>query len=108
MLHERTQQSIARSRRRRIVAAIVVVALAIACWFAYGAVSQNLREQGAASIRTAILDASMQCCAIEGSYPASLKHLEDEYGLAINHDDYIITYEVYAANIAPSVTVAPR
>lgn len=108
MHREQTQQSIARSRRRWIVAAIAVVALVAACFFAYAAIEQNLREQGAASIRTAILDASMQCCAIEGSYPTSLKHLEDEYGLAINHDDYIVTYEAYAANIAPSVTVAPR
>lgn len=103
-----TKQDIARSRRRKVVAAIIVVALAVTCWFAYGAVSSTLREQGAASIRTAILDASMQCCAIEGSYPTSLKHLEDEYGLVINHDDYIINYEVFAANIAPSVVVVPR
>ncbi|WP_102379880.1 hypothetical protein [Raoultibacter timonensis] len=108
MHHEQTKQSLERSRRRRLIAAIIAAALIVLCWFAYTAISQNLREQGAASIRTAILDASMQCCAIEGSYPISLKHLEAEYGLTINHEDYIVTYEAYAANIAPSVTVVPR
>ena len=50
----------------------------------------------------------MQCCAIEGSYPASLQHLEDSYGLAINHDEYIVTYEAFADNVVPSVVVVPR
>lgn len=108
MHHEQTKQSLAQSRTRRIAAAILAVALIVVCWLSYTAISQTLSEQGAASIRAAILDASMQCCAIEGSFPTSLKYLENEYGLAINHGDYIVTYEVYAANIAPNVTVAPR
>ena len=49
-----------------------------------------------------------RCCAIEGSYPSSLEHLEESYGLTINHDDYVITYECFADNIMPSVVVTPR
>lgn len=50
----------------------------------------------------------MQCYAIEGSYPSSLSHLEDAYGLTVNHDDYIINYEWFADNIPPSVAVSVR
>ena len=56
----------------------------------------------------AILNSAKQCCAIEGSYPASLEHLESDYGLRVNRDDYVITYEVFAENILPSVVVVPR
>jgi hypothetical protein len=54
------------------------------------------------------MNAAIRCCAIEGSYPLSLSRLEEDYGLRINHDDYVITYEAYASNMAPSVVVVPR
>ena len=60
------------------------------------------------TVRNAILDSAKQCCAIEGSYPSSLEHLEQGYGLRVNRDDYVITYEVFAENIMPSVVVVPR
>ena len=92
----------------RLAALALVLALAVGGWFAAGAVGQNLREQGAVSVRDAILDSAKQCCAIEGSYPSSLEHLEQSYGLRVNRGDYVITYEVFAENIMPSVVVVPR
>ena len=60
-------------------------------------------------MRDAILDSAKPAVrAIEGSYPSSLEHLEESYGLTINHDDYVITYECFADNIMPSVVVVPR
>ena len=50
----------------------------------------------------------MQCAAIEGSFPTNLAYLEDNYDLRVNHDDYVIIYEVLASNTAPSVVVMPR
>lgn len=90
----------------RVLAALAVAgALALV---AAPAVAGALREQGAASVRDAVLRAAAQCCAVEGSYPHTLRHLEEHYGLTVNHDDYAITYEAYASNVAPSVVVVPR
>ena len=89
----------------------VLAALAVAgtlALVAAPAVAGALREQGAASERDAVLRAAAQCCAVEGSYPHTLRHLEEHYGLTVNHDDYAITYEAYASNVAPSVVVVPR
>ena len=97
-----------RNRRRwpRALAVVaVVVALALAAW---PAVADALREQGAASVRDAVLRAAAQCCAVEGSYPHTLRHLEEHYGLSVNHDDYVVLYEAYASNVTPSVVVMPR
>lgn len=88
-----------------LVAAII--ALAVAAGVAWGS-QVLLREQGAVSVRTSILDAAQQCCAIEGSYPSSLTYLEEHYGLVVNRDEYAITYECYAANVPPAVRVVPR
>lgn len=108
MYHERSTEQRKRRRGLRLVVLVLAIALVAGGWFAAGAIGQNLREQGAVSVRNAILDSAKQCCAIEGSYPASLEHLESDYGLRVNHGDYVITYEVFAENIMPSVVVVPR
>lgn len=108
MYHERSTKQRNRARALRLVAFALALVLLAGGWFAADAVGQSLREQGAVSVRDAILDSAKQCCAIEGSYPSSLEHLVNDYGLRINSSDYIITYEVFAENIVPSVVVVPR
>lgn len=108
MYHELSEQTRKKRRRRRIYVVIALCALAIACYFGYGSVRRSLNEQAAVSMRQSILDAAMQCCAVEGAYPLSLEHLEQNYGLTVNREDFVITYQAYANNVAPSVVVIPR
>lgn len=108
MYRELTYKESARRRRVFVVfVACVAVACALVAWGVHAA-RENARIQGAAALRESILNAANQCAAIEGSYPSDLRHLEESYGLAINHDDYVITYECFADNIVPSVVVSPR
>ena len=108
MYHEVTYKDQAKRRKRTalvLLALIVVVAvLVVALQFARA----GAREQGAAAMRKAIMDAAVRCCAVEGSHPLTLSHLEQDYGLRVNHKDYVITYEAYASNMAPTVVVVPR
>lgn len=108
MYHELTYEEIARRRRVRVIYAILAVILAANVVFAV-TVSQSIaREQATTSVRNAVVAAAVQCCAVEGSYPSSLAHLEDTYGLVINHNDYVVTYEWLGDNVPPSVVVRPR
>lgn len=93
---------------KRICIAVLAVVLAAVIWFVYEGTASGLHEQGAASVRQAILDSAMQACAVEGSYPSSVEYLEENYGLTVNHDDYIITYEAFADNVMPSVVVVAK
>ena len=108
MYHEVTDSQRKKRRARAIVACVVCVCLLALAVIGINHIRLSSREQGAAAIRRSIMDAAIRCCAIEGSYPLSLSHLENSYGLRINHKDYIITYEAYASNMAPSVVVVPR
>ena len=108
MYHEQTKRDIARKRRTSIVVGGLVCALALCAWLVFGLIRANAREQGAASLRNAIVESAKQCCAVEGSYPSSLEHLEQSFGLSVNHQDYVVTYESFASNIIPSVVVVPR
>ena len=108
MFHEITERELKRRRKRYALVACCVVALIIAAWAAFGAAQTNARTQGAVALRDAVLQSAKQCCAIEGSYPASLDYLEQHYGLTINHNDYVVSYEYFADNVMPSVVVTPK
>ena len=108
MFHEITDRQIARRRKMRLVALCCALAVALACWAIGGVLQKNAREQGALALRDSIVNAAKQCCAIEGSYPASLEHLENDYGIAINHNDYVVSYESFADNVMPTVVVTPK
>lgn len=108
MYHEISDQQRQHRRRRGfLICAILAVVLALgAVGYHFARISMN--EQAAAAMRQSILDTANQCCAVEGAYPLSLEHLEENYGLTINRDDFIITYQAYATNIMPNVVVIPR
>lgn len=84
---------------------VLAVLLICALWATSGVYAHTAHEQGAVTLRESILQAANQCYAIEGAYPASLRYLEDRYGLSVNNADYYVTYEAFASNIAPTVVV---
>ena len=108
MFHELTDKEVKRRRRLAIIGVCCVVAVFIAAWAIMGVVQANARTQGAVALRDSILTSAKQCCAIEGTYPTTLEHLEQQYGLTINHNDYVVSYEYFADNIMPSVVVTPK
>ncbi|MBR0404710.1 MAG: hypothetical protein IJI68_05860 [Eggerthellaceae bacterium] len=108
MYHELTYEELARRRRMRIIYAILAVLIVINVVFAVTVSRSIARDQATASVRQAVVAAAVQCCAIEGSYPSMLSHLEEEYGLVINHNDYVVNYEWLGDNVPPSVVVRPR
>lgn len=108
MFHEITDQQLAKRHTRRIAVACAVVCVLVAAFLIVGALQTSAREQGAAALRESIINAAKQCCAIEGSYPATLEHLEENYGVVVNDDDYVVSYESFADNVMPTVVVTPR
>lgn len=108
MYHVQTYAEVKRRRRRLIIVVIVAIALVAAIVVGANVAQHRAAEQSVASIRNSVLNTAQQCYAIEGSYPSSLKHLEDMYGLYINHHNYIVYYEWFADNVPPTVTVNAR
>lgn len=87
-----------------IVVVIVVAALAVFV-YAEQRIPQDTRAQEEASLKAAIQQSAVQCFAIEGAYPSTLAHLENNYNLVVNHKDYIVSYSCFASNIMPEIEV---
>lgn len=101
-------RTISRHTLLAVILVIVALAIVLVAWSAIVRVSADMVEQSAGTIKAEVVDAAVQCFAIEGSYPSSLAHLEDDYGLKINHNDYIVTYNCFASNVMPQVEVLAR
>ena len=96
-----------RIRRGRLIVTIVITALIlIAAVFAWAnkAAADSFEEQ-AEAIKDTVSRRALQCYVIEGAYPESLDYLVENYGLAVNMEDYKIVYIPYAENLPPEVKV---
>ncbi|MCL2366009.1 MAG: hypothetical protein FWC75_03055 [Oscillospiraceae bacterium] len=53
------------------------------------------------SIRRAVVTAY----AIEGRYPESIQYIEENFGVHIDWDRFVVHYDVFASNIFPDIAV---
>lgn len=85
----------------------VVLIIIFAYCFYYGVENvQNTNEEEKFEILSdAIKRSAVQCYAIEGFYPPNITYLEDNYGLVVDHDNYVISYRVFSSNIMPDIEV---
>lgn len=90
---------------RWIALLCAVLAIAAGGTAAARRAAADLAAQSAQSVREAVLRSAVQCYAVEGAYPSSLAYLEDNYGLIVNENRYIVTYDTFGSNILPEVSV---
>lgn len=102
---------LSKKKRRRwlvpLVAAVLCAALVL-CAAGYGRMKADLARQSAEAVQEAVLRSAVQCYAVEGAYPSSVSYLEEHYGLLIDHDTYIVSYDAFSSNLLPDVAVLVR
>ena len=93
---------------------VVLILIAISGLFLLGRffLSEKTRsdvgEESVAAISEAVKRTALQCYVIEGAYPEDLQYLQDNYGLQINTDDYIVVYRAFADNRVPDIRVVKK
>lgn len=106
MYHERPRRRV--RLRRWLAAAAAVLALLLGALALQRSIGRDMDAQAAAALRQSVVQAAVQCYAVEGFYPPSLRYLEENYGLQINRDAFIVSYSVFASNQMPDVTVLQK
>ena len=94
--------------KSKLIIGIVIILLAAGLFVFVNKAGTVSAEEEEASIRDAVSQAALQCYVIEGTYPESLDHLIDNYGLAVNTEDYKIVYSPFAENLPPDIKVLRR
>lgn len=83
-------------------------ALALVLWAGSRGLSARADSETQELTARSIRRAAVQCYALEGVYPPSLRDLEERYGVAVDHNRFFVDYQYVAANLMPDITVLPR
>jgi hypothetical protein len=97
---------ISRKRSERIGAylfVVVALTLLIFIWWSAGSVKSSQEREEMKITKDAVIRATVECYALESRYPPGLDYLEENYDLALDHDKYIIHYQVIGENIMPDI-----
>ncbi|PKM85676.1 MAG: hypothetical protein CVU86_01165 [Firmicutes bacterium HGW-Firmicutes-11] len=88
----------------------VAVFLCFLLFFIVGSsrASQAAEKETLKHLESAVMQATVQCYAIEGVYPPDVAYLETHYGIQIDEDSYVVHYEAFASNILPTVFVIQK
>jgi hypothetical protein len=93
--------------RGLIVSALVLIAILGLFAYALVAVSGRASDERQAALEEAVHRALITCYATEGQYPPTIDYLVAHYALTID-EDYIVSYDAFASNILPTVTIYRR
>ena len=88
-----------------IIICVAMLAIMVIAVFKFNAMSI---EQDQQLTLAAIKKAAVQCYADEGRYPSTLDYLTENYGVRIDEDDFMVTYDCAAANVFPNISVFRR
>ena len=91
-----------------VICFLAAVAAAIIIILGCRAIYNNILYSQTQQIKETVIKDCVQCYCSEGVYPSNLEYLEDNYGLIINHDKFIVSYEAFSSNVLPSVKVLVR
>jgi len=89
----------------KILSVVVILLFIIYLYFAVDNAQKSSNSGKYNILSDAIIRSAVQCYAIEGFYPPDIEYLEKNYGLIVDHDNYVISYSVFASNIMPNVEV---
>lgn len=88
----------------------VVLFILVALWLVISVRNAgNAAEKSRSdSLYRTVMHSVSLCYSIEGEYPPDLGYLEENYGVKIAHDRYIVHYEYFGANIRPTITIVEK
>ena len=94
---------------RELVLAILIFCCVLGLfWYGFNNAARANNAEKLQLTRAAIQKSIVSCYAVEGAYPPDVKYLEDHYGIVIDHNQYIVKYELAGSNVMPSVEVLEK
>lgn len=96
------------SRKRLYIGLAIMMAVLIGFYVTFIEASKSSAQEKMEISQRAIERAVINCYAIEGFYPQSIKYIEENYGVIIDHNKYIIEYNIVGSNVLPEVRVVEK
>ena len=91
--------------KKVLISSVIYICFFIFLYVGTINISNSSIKETKNTLETAVIHAVVQCYAIEGMYPPNIEYLEKNYGLIVDHNNYIVHYEVFASNILPDISI---
>ncbi len=98
-------QKINKINKGFIATIAVFIVIVLLFLFYLNKAAQIVKDEEVDLLYSAINKAVVNCYAIEGRYPESLKYIVDNYGVIINEDKFLVDYQVFATNVKPGIQI---
>ena len=87
-----------------------VAVLAILMCFLMGVsnLTEGQADEDKRQLEEVLRRSAVACYAAEGIYPPDLAYLEEHYGIQVNEDRYVVSYDALAENLMPDITVLEK
>ena len=87
-----------------------VAVLAILMCFLMGVsnLTKGQADEDKRQLEEVLRRSAVACYAAEGIYPPDLAYLEEHYGIQINEERYVVSYDALAENLMPDITVLEK
>lgn len=83
----------------------VFVAIILFFTLAVNNMEKDVDSNEIKTLISAIDNAVISCYATTGVYPENISQIEDKYGVIIEHDRFIVNYEIITSNTRPNVSI---
>ena len=84
---------------------LFTLAVVVMIVYGLGQAEVSSRAEGLRMLEESLMRAAIKCYAVEGSYPETVRYIENHYGVYIDRSKYAVHYENFASNILPDITV---
>ena len=88
-----------------LIEILLILAIFVTLITSFKNLDTDASRKGALQLETSIRRSAVACYASEGVYPPDIEYLENNYGLQIDHNRYIVRYRIFAENLMPDITV---
>jgi hypothetical protein len=84
---------------------VFIVACVVLALIFSGSLNNKVSATQTTFLEDAVRRSAVQCYALEGAFPTNLNYLEENYGLIIDHTNYVVYYEQMGGNLIPQIRV---
>ena len=88
-----------------IIPVIFTIAIIVIVLIGLRQADEANRAEGLRVLEEALHRAVIHSYAVEGSFPESLAHITETYGIYIDSTRFVVHYDVFAQNILPYIRV---
>ena len=94
--------------RGALLPILLTITIVLAVIFGIKNTGETTKQEGTRILEDSIRRAVITAYALEGRYPAAIEHIENNFGVFIDRERFIVHYTVFGSNMMPNIVVISR